>query len=49
MEDLPGAMGGKARLVADAGINIHMVYMGTNSRLVIVAYDLENAKAALGK
>ena len=48
MEDLPGAMGKKARLVADAGINIHMVYMGTNSRLVIVAYDLDNAKAALG-
>ena len=47
MEDTPGELGKIARKIANAGININMVYMGTNSRLVIAAYDIDNAKAAL--
>lgn len=47
MEDTPGELGKISRKIANAGININMVYMGTNSRLVIAAYDIDNAKAAL--
>ena len=47
MEDTPGELGKIARKIANAGVNINMVYMGTNSRLVIAAYDIDNAKAAL--
>ena len=47
MEDNPGELGKISRKIANAGININMVYMGTNSRLVIAAYDIDNAKAAL--
>jgi hypothetical protein len=36
-----------ARRVADAGVNIDMVYMGTNSRLVVAAYDLDKARSAI--
>jgi len=47
MEDKPGELGKVARRIADAGININMVYMGTNSRLVVAAYNLERARAAI--
>ena len=47
MEDRPGTLGEVARRVADAGVNIDMVYMGTNSRLVVAAYDLEKARSAI--
>jgi hypothetical protein len=47
MEDRPGTLGEVARRVADAGVNIDMVYMGTNSRLVVAAYDLEKARSAV--
>ena len=46
-EDRPGTMGKVARRIADAGVNIDMVYMGTNSRLVVAAYDLEKARSAV--
>lgn len=47
MEDQPGTLGNVARRIADAGVNIDMVYMGTNSRLVIAAYDLDKARSAV--
>ena len=47
MQDQPGTLGKVARRIADAGVNIDMVYMSTNSRLVVVAYDLEKARAAI--
>lgn len=47
MEDRPGTLGKVTRRIADAGVNIDMVYMGTNSRLVIAAFDLDRARAAL--
>ncbi len=47
MEDRPGTLGKVARRIADAGVNIDMVYMGTNSRLVVAAYDLEKARSAV--
>ncbi len=47
MPDTPGALGEVAGKIASAGVNIDMVYMATRSRLVVIAYDLERAKAAL--
>ena len=48
MEDNPGTLGQSARRIADAGVNIDMVvYIGTNSRLVVAAYDLEKARYAV--
>ena len=47
MEDAPGELGQVARKIASAGVNIDMVYMATRSRLVVIAYDLERARAAL--
>ena len=47
MEDKPGTLGEVARRIADAGVNIDTVYMGTNSRLVGAAYDLEKARSAV--
>jgi hypothetical protein len=47
MNDQPGELGKVARRIADVGVNIDMVYMGTNSRLVVVAYDLSRARSAI--
>ena len=46
MTDNPGELGKVARRIADAGVNIDMVYMGTDSRLVVAAYDLDKAREA---
>ena len=46
MEDRPGELGKVARRIAEAGVNIDMVYMGTESRLVVAAYDLDKARQA---
>ena len=40
--DTPGTMGAMARQIAGAGINVHNVYLATNSRVVMVTDD--NAK-----
>jgi hypothetical protein len=42
--DTPGTMGMMAREIADAGINVRVVYLATGSRAVIVTDD--NPKAA---
>jgi hypothetical protein len=47
IEDRPGAAGEAARRVADAGVNLELIYLATNTRLVIGADDLEQARAAL--
>jgi len=46
-EDAPGAAGRVARKLADAGVNITLAYLATNTRLVIGADNLEKAKSAL--
>lgn len=48
MDDRPGELGKVARRIADAGVNIDMVYMGTESRLVVAVYNLDSAREALG-
>ena len=47
VEDQPGELGKVARFIADSGVNIDMVYMGTNTRLVLCAFDSEAARAAV--
>ena len=45
--DEPGAVGRVARRMADAGVNITLVYLATETRLVLGVDDLEKARAAL--
>lgn len=48
IEDQPGAMGKMARKLADAGVNITMFYLATNTRAVLGVSDMQKAKRALG-
>lgn len=43
VEDRPGVVGGTARRLADAGVNIDLIYLATRTRLVIGADDLGKA------
>jgi hypothetical protein len=47
VEDRPGVLGEVSRRLGDAGVNINLVYLATNTRLVFGADDLAAAKAAL--
>ncbi|NIN63722.1 MAG: ACT domain-containing protein [Anaerolineae bacterium] len=46
-EDRPGMLGEIARKVADAGVNINLAYLATNTRVVLSSEDLEGARRAL--
>jgi hypothetical protein len=43
VEDRPSVLGNIARRLANAGINIHLAYLATSTRLVIGVDDLEKA------
>jgi len=47
IQDRPGALGEVSRRIADAGVNIDLVYLASNNRLVIGADDLERARAVV--
>jgi hypothetical protein len=47
-DDRPGVLGEITRKLGEAGINITLAYLATNTRLVFAADDLAAAKAALG-
>lgn len=47
IEDRPGTFGEIVRKIADAGVNIDLVYVASNNRLVLGTDDLEKARAAL--
>jgi hypothetical protein len=47
LEDRPGALGGVARKIADAGVNIELAYLATNTRLVVGAADLDSVRSAV--
>ncbi len=49
VENRPGELGKVARFMADSGVNIDMVYMGTNTRLVLCAFNTEAARAAIDR
>ena len=47
VDDRPGVLADLTRRVADAGINLDLVYVATGNRVVFGAPDLEGLKAAL--
>jgi hypothetical protein len=47
VENRSGSLGEIAQKIADSGANIDLIYVASNSRLVIGADDLEKAQAAL--
>lgn len=47
-EDHPGVLADLARRVADAGINLDLVYVATGTRIVFGAQDIPALRAALG-
>ena len=47
IEDRPGTLGEVSRRIANAGVNVDLVYLATNSRLVLGADDLDKARAAV--
>jgi hypothetical protein len=49
VEDQPGALADLARKVAEAGVDIDLVYVATNNRVVFGSKDIEGLKAALGQ
>src|SRR5690606_31562396 len=46
-QDRPGELADLARKVAEAGVNIDLVYVATRTRVVFGAEDLDGLKAAL--
>lgn len=48
IEDRPGALGELARKIADAGVDVDLVYLATGPRLVVGVDDIERARSALG-
>lgn len=47
-EDRPGVLADLARKVAEAGINIDLLYVATNNRIVFGSPDLDGLRRALG-
>jgi hypothetical protein len=47
VEDRPGALGVVARRIAGADVSLDIAYLGTNTRIVIGAEDLEKLRAAM--
>ena len=48
VEDRPGVLADLTRKVAQAGIDLDLVYVATRDRLVFGATDLAGLKTALG-
>jgi hypothetical protein len=48
VEDRPGMLGEVGRKLADAGVNIELIYLATGTRLVVGAADLDAVRAATG-
>lgn len=48
VEDKPGALGSIARKIANAGVNIDLVYLASRTRLVLGTSDNAKARAAVG-
>ena len=49
VEDRPGALADLARIVAEAGIDLDLVYVATNNRVVFGSQNLDGLKAALSE
>ena len=48
VEDQPGVLGQYSRKLGEAGVNLHIVYMATGTRLVIGADDLAKVAKVCG-
>jgi hypothetical protein len=48
VEDRPGVLADLTRRIARAGVNLDLVYVATQNRVVFGAEDIEALKAALG-
>jgi hypothetical protein len=48
VEDAPGVLADLTRKIAGAGVNIDLVYVATNNRVVFGAEDLDALRAAVG-
>lgn len=46
-DDRPGMLGDVARKIANAGVNVDLIYKATQTKLVFGADDLEKARAAV--
>ena len=46
-DDRPGAFGEIARKIANEGVNFDLVYMATNTRIVVGTNDMEKTRSAL--
>jgi hypothetical protein len=47
LEDVPGSAGAALRRIADAGVNLELVYIAAGTRLVLGVDDLDAARTAL--
>jgi hypothetical protein len=47
LEDRPGALAAVASRIADAGVDVDLIYLATRNRLVLGVDDLDAARAAL--
>ena len=47
VEDRPGVLADLARQIADAGVDLDLLYIATRNRVVFGSPDLEGLKAAL--
>ena len=47
IEDRPGELGRLCRKIANAGVNINLTYLATNTRLVLGVDNLDKARAAV--
>lgn len=45
VDDRPGAFGTLASRIADAGVNLDLVYLATGSRLVVGTNDMDRARS----
>ena len=45
--DRPGELGGICRRIADAGVNIDLIYAATGTRIVLGVDDFEKARSAI--
>src|SRR5690348_3356624 len=48
VHDRPGVLADLARKIAKAGVNLDLVYVATQNRIVFGSKDLEGLRAALG-
>ena len=47
VENRPGVLGDVTRRIAKVGVNIDLIYLAANTRLVIGADDLDKARSAI--